>query len=626
MKTDRTVYIDGVQYDVNEKSETSYIFNSPIFRDLDKIISNRTSTYKLPKTKKNLKNIGLSNSADVTFDFPYKKHTIKEYRSGLLFLDGSCILLSVSEEIELSVTWGMSTNLLTIKDKKLRDMVSDDSILWSSDSSFMTSSNLKDYGFLYINFGRGMSDFNYIHPSVNFAYILDLIKKNYNISIKYTDQFKELFKKLWIPLIEKNANQLTWNDTYSILRSNGFFRDYSIILYNMVENPYGIKYEDYEIRSYAGEKIRLKITDGKVELNGDMTDVDVITCVIDRKRQRFYYYRSSTFYNSNGKTTASINIDQELDYIDGGIAFHITIYLVKKGSEDLSPGNNNSNFISYVDESKGSIDFDLYIYQLFEQVPFGKQFPLVPNLPDMKVTDFLKTIMQMFGLWVNYDRDDREILSFISIDEIYNSKNTAYNWTNKMITTNKGKSTIAYTYGDYAMNNYLKYKNDSDITINADATIPIDNANLANYEKTICELDFSPSNSVEIKTNSDTTETMAKIELYNDSGELQSVGNRILMQTNYTYDPNHNNNTFIIATFNENLYFSSLLEKYYSTFIKVINHPFVMDCYTYLKGAELTQYSEVKPIYIDGVYYMPITVTVQTNGVATCKLIKMPTQ
>ena len=86
----REVYIDNKLVDVENNSATGYIFSSPIFRDISYIMSNRTTTYKLPKTSHNLTIFGLSDNPDVVSDFPYMIHDLKEYREGILFIKGEC--------------------------------------------------------------------------------------------------------------------------------------------------------------------------------------------------------------------------------------------------------------------------------------------------------------------------------------------------------------------------------------------------------------------------------------------------------------------------------------------------------------------------------------------------------
>lgn len=80
MNTIREVYIDEQQIDIENDNAAGYIFTSPIFRDITKILSNRTTTYKVPKTQRNLTIFGLSNNPDVYSIFPYREHVVISFQ------------------------------------------------------------------------------------------------------------------------------------------------------------------------------------------------------------------------------------------------------------------------------------------------------------------------------------------------------------------------------------------------------------------------------------------------------------------------------------------------------------------------------------------------------------------
>lgn len=120
----REVYIDNQLVDITENSAAGYMFTSPIFRDITKILANRTTTYKIPRTIKNARILGFAGMVDVNTDFPYQVHDLEEWRNGLLFIRGKCTLLKVAKkDFELSVIWGNTVNMLRLKDLKLRDLL-----------------------------------------------------------------------------------------------------------------------------------------------------------------------------------------------------------------------------------------------------------------------------------------------------------------------------------------------------------------------------------------------------------------------------------------------------------------------------------------------------------------------
>lgn len=107
------------------------------------------------------------------------------------------------------------------------------------------------------------------------------------------------------------------------------------------------------------------------------------------------------------------------------------------------------------------------------------------------------------------------------------------------------------------------------------------------------------------------------------------VGIRILTEGVYNvYDEDGNViEEYKSASFDESLHFGGekgLLNQHWGGYKNVLFHSVVVECAVRMSDVELHLFRENNPVYIDGVFYMPITVTVQTNGVAMCKLIKMP--
>lgn len=625
----REVYIDNVRMDVDEKSETSYIFISPVFRDVSQVLSNRTTTYKLPKTENNLKAIGLINNPEITNLYPYRKHDILEYRNGLLFIKGLCALLAVTEnDLEFSVTWGNAINLLSLKDINLRELTGDQYVEWNENSSFLLSSDqASQYGFIAVDFGRGLGSFEYIHPSITIQGILDIITQSSGVEFEYPERFTNVFKKTWIPLLEKNANHITWEETDTIGKMTGQAPALeNAAIFTPIIDSLGLIDSSGAFQLPIGEFL-FSIENGTVELSGDWS---VYQLVIQFIGGRYSNWGDPTIANDNTpKFYFNFTYDPETDKSKTVVNFE-ALHIV----EDTLLNDKSFLFMfptifdpNGFDKARtlpmDGTDIQLRVKIKQDQVPFGYKFPIIPNLPDMKVTDFLKSLMQMYGLWTYYNFRDDDVIEFLSIDEIYEYKPNAYDWSNKLVNTNRGQFNLSYTYGDYARTNAFKYKNDSDIAIDANGSIVIDNNTISSKEKVLVEVDFSPSYSNTDGNNN----VFARIELYDNEGELQNVNNRILSEPENTYKKD--SLEYKTALFEKNMYFggdAGLIETYYKTFQLMLRYPVIAECYVYLTDVELHLYKEAYPVYIRGTYYMPITVTVQTNGLATVKLIKMPVQ
>lgn len=621
----REVLIDNRPVDVNDSDVAGYIFTSPIFRDISKILSNRTTTYKIPKTQHNLSLIGLMDNPDIEGDFPYREHTFEEIRDGLPFIKGVCTLLQISDnDIELSVVWGNTINILKLKDLKLRDFTSQDYLLWNNDTGFMSTSNTNTKGFLPVDFGRGIN-LEYTHPSVSMQYILDLIYQETGVLFTYPSEFEDSIKKTWIPLIDKEANYLVWDDpkywvktTFKGISSSSDFYAPSRLKFDMPSEGNSDLIQNYSGGAFTLIKAK---KDSVVTINGYQAFEIGITDATQYKlkiyawgdgvayqEQIFSIYRddANNRYLSEANLSMSFSVDKDMDI---EIRAVITLNGVRK-----------YNLLTSSLVNVGLVP-NLTIYVKYEEIRFGDKYPIVANLPDISVVDFIKTIMNMFGLFTYYDFNNENTISFISMDNVYGYKPKSIDCTDKIVTVNDSKMQLSFTYGEYARRNNFYYKEDDTVTALTSGYITIDNQALPD-KKDLVTLLFAASDNV----TDENANTYARIKLYEDDGSTNKVEYRLLVEG--VYDTNNtDNNTYKTAYFPEEYSFAGnngLLSKYYSAFQYMLRRPVVVDCYLYFQDFELTQFREVYPIYIDGVYYMPIEVTAMNDGYARAKLIKMP--
>lgn len=633
----REVEIDRKRIDVRPNDQAGYMFTSPIFRDITKIVSNRTTTYKLPKTSNNLTVFGLSNNPEIISDFPYKTHSFEEYRDGLLFISGICTLLKSSEkDLEISVVWGATINLLGLKDLHLRDLkiINDTNYVdWGGAfAKFLESNTTSTYGFIKIDYGRGLTDFQYMRPAITIQGILDLIKKGTDVSVSYPARFTEVFKKTWIPLFDLNANEITWkNEGYAITAQ-------STINANIVTNFFGKcpkLQSSHDVKGIINSR-------GVIRWNGDefalyskvkytiesesITPPSIYDIKLSLCRVRETNLNTMVSYIETIQEQTVSRSDDGRYYFD---------------METLSPDYSGENYFTFIfsrvdqngipihDPTFGIniVDEEINLTIRTKEVQDGEDLPIIPNLPNMKVIDFFKTLMQMYGLFAYYDYRNPELtttVQFLSIDDIYTEYiPQAYDWTNKLIPNNGVKMVVSYRYGDYAQTNHFKYDTDDSVYLNVDGSLEVNDTTLAS-EMDLIDLPFAPS-----INSSDDNGIFASIKLYDGDGGLNQVTDRVLWQDENTY--NIDGKYYITARFNQNLHIKGdkgFINKYYKAYQHIIRRPTVVEFNVYLEDYELYLYREAVPVFIDGIYYMIIemTATVVKGGKSycACKAIKMP--
>lgn len=81
------------------------------------------------------------------------------------------------------------------------------------------------------------------------------------------------------------------------------------------------------------------------------------------------------------------------------------------------------------------------------------------HLPDLSQTEFIKTICNMFGLIPETIPRDKKI-KFWNLIDLYDNISKARDWSDYL---SESDNEVEYEFGDYAQNNYLKYKESDDV-------------------------------------------------------------------------------------------------------------------------------------------------------------------
>ena len=593
----REVIINGVLADSKEDDSVALFFDSPVFSDISKIKSNGTSTYRIPKTQNNLNIIGLMNNPDAKGTFPYNYHSFEEYRNGIPIIQkGVCKLLSITDSIELQVLWGNMNNFTELLNKNLRELASNRGYLdWDNDIQYMHNGSSSDWGFLFVDFGRGFESKQFVHPSINIKGILDLIELDSGIKFDYSQEFSDIFAEKWIPLLTKNTNSVSWEYYTAVVN---VYIDNSLRFRNWTDYPQ-IFVQQYNSDIYTVSSAKIVITGNvykEAKAASASQPLDFLK-LIPRNLETGEFLHEHTqwipYDNSTGYYRGEINLELQTDE-----DFRFSLFALDNNPVDPLGGSDSGGGVKVV--------------IMHDEVPFNSRFPIAPNLPDISCIDFIKSIMHMFGLFSYYDIDRPDTIIFISIDDIYSLKNVSHNWTDKVVKMDK----ISHTFNDYAQKNFFKYNDSEDLNIDTSGFIEVQNSTLPR-EKEIIKIKFAPS---ERRADEDGN-LYAYIPLYDEEGKLQNTEARILGQVVF--------DNIKAGLFLDNMKFGTsigLLSTYYSLYQRTILRPVTVEIESYLSEKDIYDFSEITPIYIHGSYYMPITVSLYNNGLAKSKLLLMPNE
>jgi len=114
------------------------------------------------------------------------------------------------------------------------------------------------------------------------------------------------------------------------------------------------------------------------------------------------------------------------------------------------------------------------------------------HLPDLSQIDFIKLICNMYGLIPDVNARDRKI-KFWNYSDLYDNMAIARDWSAYL---SERDDEVEFKFGDYAQNNYLKYKESEDVIIdNGKGIMQIDDETLPSG-KDVIELPLSTCDEV----------------------------------------------------------------------------------------------------------------------------------
>lgn len=598
------LYIDGTKVDMCE-SGVSLEYRSNILTDISKIVSNFSYTIKLPKTKNNLRLIECAHIPSAVSSFPYLPHVGTLLRDGVQIVDGAnVVLMSVSDTIEIALSWGNATGFSKIIEFEGNlddlDYGIDDYIFWRYDISPDENVPIMNYGF------RSTEKHVSYHPVVSAKWLLDRIQSQFGVNLLFPSDKQDVLQSLKIPLLKKedaqkhvDANRVTLT-LNGLKKTDGALRVYQLMFYGLASSYYVEYYSDSVLISAFKPKFNNMqlnysidcklIYVGSAYKNGgylDIVDADTGE-IIDQVNAFEVIDRGNDNYECHFKK------DLLLEPYDKTI--YISTTVSKTGDDSVS-------LVS------GSITLEAKVSEVGADIGEYNKFFTIPNLPSVKLIDFVKSIAYMLGVFaVPGDNND---IRFISFDTVIENKSNAVDWSGRVLFNDYGDvaRNISYQLNDFTQKNWFRYKEDDNITENYDSFIAVENRAL-DYERDAVSLPFSAC---------DTLGGVASIPMYsyNDDGELEydsGMNPRIVL-----YDSETRSGVFYPLRWEE------LIRQHYASYQEVVRQPKVIKELVLLSAPELAVLDLLKPVYIRqyGSYFAIVKVKTKENNICEVELLKI---
>lgn len=595
------LYINGEKVDMVQESIT-LTMKSNLLGEFGKIVAGSSQTVKLPITSKNRRILGLPEIGTLDGGSVRRRLKATLLSNGIgIINDGIAVILKATEDsYEIGITYGVISFLQQVKDAgKLNEMNvnTEYSLLWNSTSlqDHPISNFIQQYG--WGEYDNGVNDANIInvHPVVSCSFVWTLLKTyTFNFDVKFSDgqdvggiwysPLEYSFDKYLLLLVTKNGSnkansggqaELDMSYQYGFRYVYGD-NSYSTPLGTMKSNTTSyLSYED--ITPHNGGTARIfKI---------------IFTKAVDSYRLTYsvrLYNRNATAYTlyimKNYKEPTLFSQDAVLHQVplgDGSSYYTGGIDLGSMAKDDYLTFKIGANNDGDTATQQMSITIKNAVLTNVGEVPdvqYGDYYPIVPNLPDMKITEYIQFIGYLTGTFPMVKPQDPNTLWMVRIEDF--DKSNAYDWSDKWDGT---PEEMTYTYLE-AQKNKIVYEKDDDVSgYPTEGEIRVNDDTL-NNEAELIEIPLSASNGGSIHHYS-----------YVD-GQLQenSISPRLL----YNYTGNY-------VGYVTECYPQHIIDKRWAKYKELVKSPVKIRGTFRLSEIDIKELDYMKPVYLQqtGRYY-----------------------
>ena len=633
------LYIDGELVDLDDDTRIVLKLKSNVFTEVSKIVSNNSYTIKLPNTVHNQKVICHSDLPAYLAEYAYRRHKARYFRNGVeIIKDGQAILMSTGDRIEIVMVWGNFVNFSNIVNEglSLKDLSGDEVIYFKEGNAIENYGHGKDIFYPYMNTRRyekdDLENGDYggrhstlffgitgpMHPVVRVPWILNRIAKDTGVVFDFSGKGKELIDELVIPLVDKKSNELTMTTNHTcktLSRTDDGVLQYKVIVghktFEIKETgAYGNYFsvlEDSTVRFQFKGKIRFQETTAEgwnmFWINGARVVVEV-----------------------DGQSTTIAKVPYE----NHGIGWHevefsgvASVSLTKGQKATLKflepPFIGSFNVLHNVTLMESDLICSVNIP---DEVPYDSNYPIVSNLPDIKIVDFIKSLATLCGI---FPKQENGVVKFISLDEIMANKSKAKNWTKRVVASgrdNKPKE-MEYAVADYCQHNRFKWKEDDTVEGNYNGDLAVNNKTL-DYEKDAITMPFSSGDGCSVPLYKCETDGLGLVTKMSYSACKPRIMREIsALRMEYV------NEQFVMTekscvTFS-GLDFETILNERYVALKEVLNRARIIKENILVSEYDLKEFDESIPVYLGqyGKYYAVIEMKAEDNGIAEVQLLQL---
>lgn len=444
--------------------------------------SDFTSGFKVRKTRAMKALFELSGEVGANTTFPYEKQNIRLVQEGIEIISVGYMILDMVDDqyYHVSVYSGNLNFFKEIEGKKLTDLT-----LASCNHTWNIATQKASHD----------TPANYIYPLCepsNDGSITPLTDDGNAVELfgGWVWPFIKL-KAIWDEIISATG----YTCTGDILTNDTFLKLFMPIASRELANTYLGQYfyvlTNNEHKTYSDA---LNVLPGGSVMLGDANFADGIYYTHVEGKHKFQvvlitsiYASSPAAYVRDGATDTALTAIRTETFV-------FTKTITYEGEYDALSGVDLVFVVS---------PCLLYFYSIMITniipVAIGYNSVVTPSihLPNMSQTDFIKMVCNIFGLIPDVTPRNKTI-NFWNYSELYDNINIARDWSAYL---SEREDETEFKFGDYAQNNYLKYKDSDDvIKDNGRGVMQVDDTTLP-VKKDVVELPVSTCDEVTILTD-----------------------------------------------------------------------------------------------------------------------------
>lgn len=602
------LFIDGELVDMDDNTKITLNFKSNLFSDISKIVSSNSYTIKLPITVHNQKIFKYADIPTCGSTYPRMFHKARYFRKGVEILaDALAVLISSSKSFDVALTWGNSSAFepLMKSGKRLNELKDGgDYLVWNS-SAGVGAYGTGDYLYSSAYFGVDVNASGssvWMHPSVRAKWIIGLIESEFEIRINIPYPESSFIDRLLIVCTErKESDEVMQKNPVELefiepIRSLGLTKFEFKKKENQQTERYGVVETLGQISSFLPRR-NMEETELYIMV---LVEGDIQKPIETKLRVIQYEGNSYTYTDIIGLRYPFPNTVSYSGKIKVKTTTESKFYF-----EIVTPN-------TYVDKVNV---FDVKFYMKAERnIEYNELFPIIGNLPDIKVIDFLKNITSLVGLFAIPNKDNRTI-SFSSIREIYENMNDAVDVTKRIIAETKDNRprSLKYTVDGLARYNKFSYKEDETVEGDYSGAVVVNDETI-DYEKEAIVMAFSATDTINLSTR----EVSIPIYEYNKDGavEYREVNPRILLEESRSAKS---------ALSFTGMDWKVLIGEYYKSYQSVVASPVIITEKIELSDIELKELDMTTPFYLGqyGRFYAIISVKAEDSGICESQLLQL---